>query len=152
MTPSSGPTVDALQHIFGLDRATIDSLFSVVERDDVDELEIVYGGSRIVVRRESSPSASALTSAHTAAGPDPEHHPPATHTVTSPTVGRFRSKVHLNEQVSTGQALGTLDILGVAHPVTAPSGGVVSEVLVEETHVVEFGQPLLIIRSNSGDH
>jgi biotin carboxyl carrier protein len=46
-------------------------------------------------------------------------------------------------RVRSGDALGTVDVLGVRQDVTAPADGVVGQTLVEAGMAVEYGQELI---------
>jgi acetyl-CoA carboxylase biotin carboxyl carrier protein len=52
----------------------------------------------------------------------------------------------VGDEVEEGQVIGFVDVLGVAHEVSSPVGGVIDEMLVHDGSVVEFGQRLVRIR------
>jgi biotin carboxyl carrier protein len=147
MGAGSGHGNGALEHVVGLDRKSLVALFSVLSRDAVEELEICYAGTRMLVRREAIQRSEAPLRPSIDAAPEPA----VAHTVTSPGVGRFRAAVGVHERVAADQVVGTLDVLGMVHAVTAPSGGIVTEVLVADARLVEFGQPLLVVCSDCPD-
>ena len=52
----------------------------------------------------------------------------------------------VGDEVEEGQVIGFIDVLGVAHELSAPVTGVIDEMLVHDGSVVEFGQQLVRIR------
>jgi acetyl-CoA carboxylase biotin carboxyl carrier protein len=67
--------------------------------------------------------------------------------VTSPAVGVFRPgpRAAVGTRVRDGDALGHVDVLGVAEDVLAPTDGVVGELLVDGGTAVEYGQELIVV-------
>ena len=65
----------------------------------------------------------------------------------SPAVGYFSPARGLvvGQSVSTGDTLGSVDVLGIAQEVTAPVDGIVSALLAETGQAVEYGQVLVEI-------
>lgn len=67
----------------------------------------------------------------------------------SPGVGVFHAlaaSLATGTKVASGDALGRVDVLGVAQEVVAPADGVVTTAFVEDGEVVEYGQPLIGLR------
>ena len=54
------------------------------------------------------------------------------------------------DRVAAGQVLGIIDSLSVPIPLQAARAGRVEEVLVEDGQPVEFGQPLFVLRPETG--
>jgi biotin carboxyl carrier protein len=52
-------------------------------------------------------------------------------------------KAASGSRVKSGDALGTVDVLGVPQEVTAPGDGIVATTLVEGGTAVEYGQELV---------
>jgi biotin carboxyl carrier protein len=69
--------------------------------------------------------------------------------VSAPAVGYFRAAADLKvgDKVSEGDKVGEVVALGLANDVTATEPGEISEVLVADGDAVEYGQPLLVLRS-----
>ena len=65
----------------------------------------------------------------------------------SPAVGIFqpRPETRAGTKVRAGDRIGSVDMLGVAQEVVAPSDGVVGASLVEAGDAVEYGQDLILI-------
>jgi acetyl-CoA carboxylase biotin carboxyl carrier protein len=53
--------------------------------------------------------------------------------------------VHVGHQVKAGDTLIIVEAMKVMNPITAPSGGTVKAILVENGQPVEFDQPLVVI-------
>src|SRR5207342_468996 len=66
---------------------------------------------------------------------------------TSPAVGIFKPRpdARAGTRVRSGDRLGSVDMLGVAQEVVAPTDGVVGASLVEAGDAVEYGQDLIVI-------
>lgn len=70
--------------------------------------------------------------------------------ITAPLVGIFRQanpRVSIGDQVSEGQVVGAIESMKILHPLVGEHDGEVTELLVEDGQPVEFGQPLLQIRT-----
>lgn len=50
-------------------------------------------------------------------------------------------------QVEQGQVLGYVESMSLTYEIHAPTGGRLAEVLVEEGHPVEYGQPLVVLEA-----
>ncbi len=53
--------------------------------------------------------------------------------------------VSVGQKVAEGDTVLIVEAMKVMNPITAPKGGTVSAILVEDGQPVEFGQPLLVI-------
>ena len=81
---------------------------------------------------------------------DPAGHPGA---VKSPMVGTVYLKpnpespnfVSVGDSVKEGDTILLIEAMKTFNPITAPSSGKVSEILVEDAQPVEYGEPLFII-------
>ena len=75
------------------------------------------------------------------------------HVVASPLVGTFYASpspeeepfVKVGDQVKKGQVLGIVEAMKLMNEIESEYEGVVTEVLVENESVVEFGQPMFVI-------
>ncbi len=146
-----------------IDHDAIRNLATLLTETDLTEIEITEGDKRIRVTRTSSaqiitaPLAGPHVHAANAAAPagqiaalSPDNHPGA---VKSPMVGtvylqsepsapRFITK---GATVKPGDTLMIIEAMKVMNPITAEKGGTVTDILVEDSQPVEFGQPLVII-------
>jgi biotin carboxyl carrier protein len=66
---------------------------------------------------------------------------------TSPAVGYFspRDGMSPGTAVTAGERIGTVDVLGVGHEVTAPIDGLIDEVLIAPGQAVEYGERLMTV-------
>jgi len=168
-TPRSGALSDAAVH-----PDTLRAIIAVLEASDVTQLDWRRGDERLVIRRgpEASPTVvhtvpSAPASAHVpapapvlAAAPAPiaaaEPAAPKPGTViTSPFVGTFYrspspdapSFVEVGAVIRKGQVLCIVEAMKLMNEIEAEAPGKIAEVLVDNGHTVEFGQPLFRIES-----
>lgn len=97
----------------------------------------------------AAPAVAAAGGAPAAAG-DEASHPGA---VKSPMVGTVYTApepgaatfVKVGDSVNAGQTVLIVEAMKTMNPITAPKGGRVARILIENQQPVEFGQPLLII-------
>jgi biotin carboxyl carrier protein len=141
------------------------ALATRLETTGLAEIEVTEGGGRVRVRRPTpgavpgGPTDGAARGSgrghaglvavgpgshdgggRTAAGPDPG-------VATSPAVGYFspRDGMTRGTAVTAGERIGTVDVLGVGHEVTAPIDGVIDEVLIAPGQAVEYGERLMTV-------
>jgi acetyl-CoA carboxylase biotin carboxyl carrier protein len=73
--------------------------------------------------------------------------------ITSPMVGTFYAAaspesapfVKVGDQVNVGDTLCIIEAMKIMNPIEAETGGVISDILVDNAAPVEFGQPLFVI-------
>lgn len=126
-------------------------------RHGLGEIEITRGDLRLRVAAAAPPSPAAAPAAppahatvsaeaaSTDAGAAPSG--PATLGVASPAVGFFVYADGLGPglDVTKGDALGHVEMLGVRHDVRAPRAGTVRHLVAESGEAVEFGQTVVEI-------
>ena len=144
-----------------IDHDAIKNLATLLNETDLSEIEIAEGDKRIRVTRTITVQAFTAPSAAPQVGPaanapaaapvvSHENHPGA---VKSPMVGtvylqsepsapKFITK---GQTVQPGDTLVIIEAMKVMNPIKAERGGVVQEILVDDSQPVEFGQPLVII-------
>lgn len=145
-----------------IDHDAIRSLATLLNETDLTEIEIAEGDQRIRVTRSVSVQAIAAPAVMPALAPaanapaakvsaaSAEHHPGA---VKSPMVGtvylqsepgapRFVTK---GAHIKAGDTILIIEAMKVMNPIKAEKSGTVTDILVEDTQPVEFGQPLVII-------
>jgi acetyl-CoA carboxylase biotin carboxyl carrier protein len=149
------------------DTGLIRELAAILREADLGEIEIEQGGLRIkvvkpgdkTVHYAAAPAAPAA--AHSAAPApvagaapakkaDLRDHPGA---VKSPMVGTVYLQaeegsprfVKVGDTVNAGATLVLVEAMKTFNPVTAPRGGKVTQILVDNQQPVEFGEPLVII-------
>jgi acetyl-CoA carboxylase biotin carboxyl carrier protein len=149
-----------------VDTDLVRQLADMLSEADLSEIEVQDGERRIVVKRGTGPAAlvhamhAAQAAPPQAAAPaataleapavSPASHPGA---VKSPMVGTAYLSgepgapafVSVGSQVSAGDTLLIVEAMKVMNPITAPKGGTVRQILVENAQPVEYDQPLVII-------
>lgn len=150
----------------GIDAAAIRELAELLTETGLTEIEVEQGGMRLRVSRQvapvvahapaaaaplamaAAPAISVATESPTAKREGP--HPGA---VTSPMVGTVYTSpqpgaaafVKVGDQVKEGDTLLIVEAMKTMNPILAPRAGTVSDICVQDTQPVEFGQTLLII-------
>jgi biotin carboxyl carrier protein len=124
-------------------------------RHGLGEIEITRGDLRLRVAAAApsgpgSPSSAAAADAAPVAAPTEEAPPPAgplSLGVVSPAVGFFVYADGLGPglDVTKGDALGHVEMLGVKHDVRAPRAGTVRHLVAESGEAVEYGQTVVEI-------
>lgn len=146
-----------------MDIRKIKKLIDLIEESDIAEIEISEGEESVRISRYSAaapvqyaaPAPVAATSAPAAAAPAaaPAEEKISGHAVKSPMVGTFyRSAspgsaafVEVGQSVSVGQTLCIIEAMKILNQIEADKSGKVKQILVENGHPVEYGQPLFII-------
>ncbi|MCP3470084.1 acetyl-CoA carboxylase biotin carboxyl carrier protein [Bradyrhizobium sp. CCGUVB1N3] len=144
------------------DSALIRELATLLDETSLTEIEIERAGLRLRVARNVSVTAAVPTSviaapvaavaaATAAAAPaDLSKHPGA---VTSPMVGTAywapepgaKPFIEVGSKVSVGQTLLIIEAMKTMNQIPSPRAGTVTQILVEDSQPVEFGEPLVII-------
>lgn len=149
-----------------LDVELIRQLAELLDKSSLTEIEVEDEGVRIRVARTAAPVAAPTMIHHAApmtpapaapAAPAPAETgasaPAATvNAVKSPMVGTAylsaepgaKPFVAPGQQVEAGDTLVIIEAMKVMNPITAPSAGIVREVLVGNGQPVEFDQPLVV--------
>lgn len=121
------------------------------------ELEVEEAGFKVKVKRggikrqEEVPTASAKK-------PAPFHSPEEFLEILSPMVGTFRLSpdqdippyVRIGDQIEPGQTICIIEAMKIMNEVKAEGEGKVLDILVEDGHPVEYGQPLFLIERKPG--
>jgi acetyl-CoA carboxylase biotin carboxyl carrier protein len=149
-----------------IDPAQVRELAELLSENNLTEIEITDGERKIRVRRDLAPVAGApapQVAAAPAPHPQPMTAPPmegetgigevAGHSVKSPMVGTAYLRpepeapqfVSVGDAVKAGDTLLIVEAMKVMNPITAPTGGVIKQLLVENGQPVEFDQPLVVI-------
>ncbi len=148
-------------------------IMKIIDSSSCEELVLEAEGMRLVVRRGGassvSPAPQATTAAPIAAAATAAPQPasiaakPAsattaggagTHTVKAPMVGTFYRRpspdespfVEVGAKVSAGDPLCMIEVMKLYTTITASVAGVVDAILVDDSALVEFDQPLFVIR------
>lgn len=163
-SPRAGALIDAAVH-----PDTLRAILRVLEASDVTRLDWRRGDERLVIQRGAEAShpvvhtisgapAPAVTSAPVpapapapAAVAEPVQKPGTV--ITSPFVGTFYrspspeapSFVDVGAVIRKGQVLCIVEAMKLMNEIEAEAPGKIAEVLVDNGHTVEFGQPLFRI-------
>ncbi len=140
-----------------VDASAIRELAELLKETGLTEIEIEHNGARLRVSKQAgaammaaAPAAPAPVAAAAApakaAGPNPG-------AVPSPMVGTVYASpepgappfLKVGQTVKEGDTLFIIEAMKTMNPITAPRGGTVSEICVNDAQPVEFGQTLCII-------
>lgn len=154
----------------------IKELVKLVDSTSVQELELEHEGSRLVIRKPGGAEAAAVPAApavqlHTPAAPAAPAPAPAApaaevpqaqdaeradnlHQIVSPMVGTFYRApspdappfVEVGDRVTEKTVVCILEAMKLMNPLEAEVRGEIVEVLVENGQLVEFGQPLFLVK------
>ena len=145
-----------------MDIRKIKKLIDLIEESDIAEIEISEGEESVRISRYSStapaqyvaaPAPVAVTAAAAAAPAAPVEEKISGHVIKSPMVGTFyRSAspgsapfVEVGQSVSAGQTLCIIEAMKILNQIESDKSGKIKQILVENAHPVEYGQPLFII-------
>ena len=142
---------------FDIDPDAIRKLAELMTETDLSEIEIAEGDRRVRVSRAATAAPAPLHVAAAAApapvaavAVSPASHPGA---VISPMVGTAYLQaepgappfVPVGSPVQVGDTLLIIEAMKVMNPITAPSAGTVSAILIENGQPVEFDQALVVV-------
>jgi acetyl-CoA carboxylase biotin carboxyl carrier protein len=143
----------------GVDADAVRALAKLLKETGLTEIEIEHGGARIRVSRGATgivaaPAAvaSPVAAAPVAAAAAPSAGPVAG-AVPSPMVGTVYLSpepgkpafISVGKTVKEGDTLFIVEAMKTMNAITAPKGGTVKEISVEDGSPVEFGQTLCVI-------
>lgn len=144
----------------GIDTAAIHELAELLKSTGLTEIEIDHKGARIRVSRGGGVAAVAAPAAPApvAAAPAPAATQPASSgppagAVPSPMVGTVYLApepgkppfISVGKTVKEGDTLFIVEAMKTMNAITAPRGGTVKEISVNDASPVEFGQTLCVI-------
>lgn len=149
-----------------MDIRKIKKLIDLIEESDIAEIEISEGEESVRISRYSA--AAPVQYAAPVAMAAPVAATPAAssvgasatveekisgHLVKSPMVGTFYRTaspgspafVEVGQSVSVGQTICIIEAMKILNQIEADKSGKIKQILVENAHPVEYGQPLFII-------
>ncbi len=151
----------------GIDQALIRDLANILKETDLTEIEVEQEDLRIRVSRNGTPVAMSMPAMPTyhvppmaAAAPAAPAAPAATegghnakNAVTAPMVGTAylapapgaRPFIEVGATVKEGQTILIIEAMKTMNQIPAPRAGKVTEILVQDTAPVEYGEPLIVI-------
>lgn len=153
----------------------IKELIQLVDETSVQEVEIENEGSRLVIRKPSkaetvyvqqattAPAATsqvvqapvnAPTTTSAPAAPTTPEVDPSLHTIVSPMVGTFyRSSspeaapfVSTGDKVNDKSTVCIIEAMKLMNELEAETNGTIVEILAENGQLVEYGQPLFLVK------
>ena len=142
-----------------VDAGAIRELAELLKETGLTEIEIEHNGARLRVSKmaggaimAAAPSAVAPAVAAPVAAPA-KPSGPNPGAVPSPMVGTVylspepgaKAFISVGQTVKEGDTLFIVEAMKTMNPITAPKGGVVGEICVNDASPVEFGQTLCII-------
>ena len=146
-----------------VDVELVRQLATLLDETNLTEIEVEDNDRRIRVAREVH-AAPAVNYAAPAAGPAPVAAAPAAaaeaapaavsaNAVKSPMVGTVylsanpeaKPFVTVGQKIAAGDTLVIIEAMKVMNPITAPSAGTVSAILIENGQPVEFDQALVVV-------
>jgi len=135
-----------------MDLDRVENLVKLFGASRARELTVEAEGWHISFRREGVPSVAPPMNGR--AGPlssllvDPGPVAPETTTVTAPLVGIFRQGnggIEVGDLVRAGETVGGIESMKILSPVLCEASGQVLEILIEDCHPVDYGQPLFVL-------
>ncbi len=138
-----------------MDIEKIRTLIALMEEKDLVNLEVSSKNENISLTRHYDAPAPTMMAAPTAgAVPMPTQAKAsvkAGSVETSPMVGVFYSSptpsdppfAKVGQQVQAGDTLGIIEAMKIMNPLEATQSGVIDEILVNNSEVVQFGQPVI---------
>ncbi len=149
-----------------LTAAEVAEIMRLVEQSEFDELTLEIDGVKLTLRRGApaasssepvTPSSVATAPAPAAAAPPPTTSPnvdPNMRDVVSPLLGTFYRApkpgappfVEVGAQVQEETVIGIIEVMKLMNTVRAGVSGTVSEILVADGALTEYGQALLRVR------
>ncbi|CAJ1314442.1 acetyl-CoA carboxylase biotin carboxyl carrier protein [Paenibacillus sp. PK4536] len=150
----------------------IKELIQLVDETSVQEVEIENEGSRLVIRKPSkaetvyvqqattAPAATSqvvqapVNAPTTTSAPTTPEVDPSLHTIVSPMVGTFyRSSspeaapfVSTGDKVNDKSTVCIIEAMKLMNELEAETNGTIVEILAENGQLVEYGQPLFLVK------
>jgi acetyl-CoA carboxylase biotin carboxyl carrier protein len=149
-----------------MDIRKVKKLIDLLNESGIHEIEIREGEESVRITRSAPGGQAYFPQAMMAPAPpapipmdDPvkpekaPEAPPTGHRVLAPMVGTFyrasspgaRAFVEVGSVVAPGDTLCIIEAMKMLNPIEADKAGTVRDILVENGHPVEYGQPLCII-------
>ena len=138
----------------------IKKLIELLKDTDITELQIEKDGSKFKIKREkyySSPETAPLPVRPQSVGEKEAHEEAERNgklvTITSPIVGIFHRApspesppfVDVGQSVRKGQVLCIVEAMKLMNEIESDVDGTISQILIENGHPVEYGEPLFLI-------
>lgn len=154
-----------------IELSELEQLVEMVQRSNIRDLTLRQGEARLVLRKQGPEEVKTQSTALVVqnreatsyyeeegaiseavfASTEPEE--ASTLPITAPMVGIFhhvKPMVGLGARVTEGQVIGVIEAMRLVNEVTAPSDGVISDLVIEDGQPVEYGQTLYILDPQAG--
>ncbi|MEY5099673.1 MAG: hypothetical protein RJA36_2392 [Pseudomonadota bacterium] len=153
-----------------MDLRKLKTLIDLVSESNVSELEITEAEGKVRIVKSAPAGVVSMVAAAPAAvvaapaaapviaaapAPAVAAEPAAVkgHVVKSPMVGTFyrsaspgaKAFVEVGSQIKEGEAICIVEAMKIMNEIEADKSGTVTQILVENGHAVEYGQPLFVI-------
>jgi len=147
----------------GIDKGLIRDLANILNETDLTEIEVEQDDLRIRVSRAGTTqyvqapiaAAPAFAPSTAAAAPAPAAPAPQDNknAVTAPMVGTVylaaapgaRPFIEVGASIKEGQTLLIIEAMKTMNQIPSPRSGKITEILVNDSQPVEYGQPLVVI-------
>ena len=138
-----------------MDIEKIRTLIALMEESELVNLEISSDDEHIsLTRHYDAPAPTMMAAPAAGATPGPAEAKPAGKAgsvETSPMVGVYYSApspndppfIKVGQKVQAGDTLGIIEAMKIMNPLEATQSGVIDEILVTNSEVVQFGQPIV---------
>ena len=144
--------------------ALVRSLIEMMGGGGITELDVAFGSVSIRLRGHHAQGTHGANKpfAEAAVGPPLGGDEPAAdrieHVITAPMIGTFYAAaspgepplVGVGDRVEVGQVVGIIEAMKIMNEITADRAGEVTAVLVASAQPVEYGSPLIRLRSTDG--
>lgn len=142
----------------------IKNLIELLQNTDVTELQIERDGAKLKIKREkffpsfeTSPSAVKPAAEEVIITKESPAEEPKYATITSPIVGIFHRAsapeappfVEVGSPVRKGQVLCIIEAMKLMNEIESDTDGTILQILIENGHSVEYGEPLFRIEPAS---
>ncbi len=130
-------------------------LIETVSRSSLGSFQMEKDGLKISMEKPVQGQAAVQVSPSPVIREEKEEALPQGNVVKAPLVGTFYTSsspeaepfVKAGDTVKKGQVLGIIEAMKLMNEIESEYDGVVEEILVENESLVEYGQPLFVIRS-----
>lgn len=147
VVPGSQPSVSSEEvvHVAGAwDPEGVERVLAAIERTGVTAFSLEVAGAGIKISLERGLPVPATTAAQVSKTEDREQ------SILAPVLGVFyrRSQpdqpplAEVGARVSSGQAIGVIEVMKTYHEVVSPANGVIASFAMEDGHYVEYGQEI----------
>jgi biotin carboxyl carrier protein len=135
----------------GVDLQELQQIILLLKEEDLTEITVWNGDSRITVRRDSCPRIPSPGDRTTYADV-PERRGDM---ITAPLLGTFYSRsspeeepfVSEGDEIAAGETLCIIDAMKVMNEIRAEFSGRISKILVKDGDPVQYGQPLFLLEN-----